>query len=51
MQDPLFWNQTGENQVFGPEVLRDVEEQVQTIRRNLKVAQSRWRSYEKKFGV
>ena len=25
---PLFWNQTGERQVFGPKVLRDVEEQV-----------------------
>jgi len=38
---PLFWNQIGESQVSGPEVLRDAEEQVQTIRQNLKVAQSR----------
>jgi hypothetical protein len=38
---PLFWNQTGESQVFGPEILRDAERQVQTIRENLKVAQSR----------
>jgi hypothetical protein len=42
---PLFWNQTGESQVFGPEILRDAEEQVQTIRQNLKAAQSRQKSY------
>ena len=42
---PLFWNQTGESQVFGPDVLRDVEEQVQMIRDNLKVAQSHQKSY------
>jgi hypothetical protein len=35
---PLFWNQTGESQVFGPDVLRDAEEQVRMIRNNLKVA-------------
>jgi hypothetical protein len=42
---PLFWNQTGENQVFGPDVLRDAEEQVRMIRNNLKVAQSQQKSY------
>jgi transposase InsO family protein len=25
---PLFWSQTGESQIFGPEVLNDVEKQV-----------------------
>jgi len=38
---PLFWNETGENQLFGPEVLREAERQVQEIRNNLKTAQSR----------
>jgi hypothetical protein len=38
---PLFWNQTGETQVFGPDVLRNAEEQVRMIRDNLRVAQSR----------
>ena len=38
---PLFWNQIGETQVFGPYVLRDAEEQVRIIRDNLRVAQSR----------
>ena len=42
---PLFWNQTGVTQVFGPDVLRDVEEQVRMIRDNLRVAQSRQKSY------
>ena len=42
---PSFWNQTGETQVFGPDVLRDAEEQVRMIRDNLKVAQSRQKSY------
>jgi hypothetical protein len=54
---PLFWSQTGEGQVFGPEILRDVERQVQMIRENLRVAQSRQKSYADKrrrdllFGV
>ena len=28
---PLFWNQTGETQVFGTDVLRNAEQQVQII--------------------
>jgi hypothetical protein len=35
---PLFWSQTGESQVFGPEVLKDVEKQVQMVHESLKVA-------------
>ena len=35
---PLFWNQTGETQVFRLDVLRDVEEQVRMIGDNLRVA-------------
>jgi hypothetical protein len=42
---PLFWNQTGETQVFGPDVLRIAEEHVRKIRENLRVAQSRQKSY------
>jgi hypothetical protein len=38
---PLFRSQTRESQVFGPEVLRDAEKQVQMIIENLKVVQSR----------
>jgi transposase InsO family protein len=42
---PLYWNQTGESRVFGPEVLQEAEKQVHIIRENLKTAQSRQKSY------
>jgi hypothetical protein len=42
---PLFWDQTGESQVFGTDVLRNAEDQVRVIRENLRVAQSRQKSY------
>jgi hypothetical protein len=38
---PLFWSQTRESQVFGPEVLKDAEKQVQMVCESLKVAQTR----------
>jgi hypothetical protein len=45
---PLFWSQTGESQVFGLEVLKDAEKQVQMVCESLKVAQSRQKSYADK---
>jgi hypothetical protein len=45
---PLFWSQIGESHVFGPEVLKDVERQVQMIRESLKIAQLRQKSYADK---
>ena len=42
---PLYWHETGESQVFGPEILRRAEEQVQTIRDKLRIAQTRQKSY------
>jgi hypothetical protein len=45
---PLFWSQTGESQVFGLEVLKDAEKQVQMVRESLKVAQSQQKSYADK---
>jgi hypothetical protein len=44
----LFWSQTGESQVFRPEVLKDAEKQVQMVRKSLKVAQSQQKSYVNK---
>jgi hypothetical protein len=38
----------GENQVFEPEVQKDAERQAQMSRENLKVAQSRQKSYANK---
>nr|CAE02083.2 OSJNBa0074B10.11 [Oryza sativa Japonica Group] len=42
---PLFWDQTGERQLFGTEVLAEAEEKVRTIRERLRIAQSRQKSY------
>nr|CAI44621.1 B1168G10.5 [Oryza sativa Japonica Group] len=42
---PLLWDQTGERQVFGTDILREAEEKVKTIQERLRVAQSRHKSY------
>jgi hypothetical protein len=42
---PLFWNQIGESQLFGPEIIKEAERQVEIIRENLKIAQSKQKSY------
>jgi hypothetical protein len=47
-QTPLFWSQTGESHVFGPEVLKDAEKQVQMVHESLTVAQTRQKSYADK---
>jgi hypothetical protein len=42
---PLYWDQTRERQFFGPKLIQEAEEQVQIIRENLRIAQSRQKSY------
>jgi hypothetical protein len=42
---PLHWDQPGERQLFGPDILLEVEENIRLVRENLKTAQSRKRSY------
>jgi hypothetical protein len=42
---PLYWDQTGGRQFFGPELIQEAEEQVCIIRENLRVAQTRKKSY------
>jgi hypothetical protein len=42
---PLFWSKVGERKVFGPEILQEAEKQVRMVRENLRVAQSRQKSY------
>jgi L-arabinose isomerase len=32
---PLFWNEIGEQKVFGPDMLQEVEKQVHKVRENL----------------
>jgi hypothetical protein len=41
----LFWSETGEQKVFGSNVLQEAEKQVCMVRENLRVAQSRQKSY------
>jgi hypothetical protein len=54
---PLFWNETGERKVFGPDILEEAEKQVCMVKENLRVAQWRQKSYanhrrrELSFGV
>jgi hypothetical protein len=42
---PLYWDQTGERQFSGLEIIQEAEEQVRLIRENLRTAQSRQKSY------
>jgi hypothetical protein len=42
---PLYWDQTGERQFFGLEIIQEAKEQVRQIRENLRTAQSRQKSY------
>jgi hypothetical protein len=42
---PLFWSESGEQKVFGPDILQEAEKQLHMVRENLQVAQSRQKSY------
>jgi hypothetical protein len=42
---PLNWSETGERQLFGPDLIKEAEEQVRVIRDRLRAAQSRQKSY------
>jgi hypothetical protein len=44
-QTPLMWYEVGERSLFGPDMIKDAEEQVAKVRENLKVAQNRQKSY------
>jgi hypothetical protein len=44
-QTPLFWNETGEWKVFGPNILQEAKKQVRMVKENLRVTQSRQKTY------
>ena len=44
-QTPLMWPKVGERSLFGPDMIKEAEEQVAKVQENLKVAQSRQKSY------
>jgi transposase InsO family protein len=37
----LFWSETGERKVFGPDILQEAEKQVHMVMENLRIVQSR----------
>jgi hypothetical protein len=41
----LFWNEMGERKVFGLDILKEAEKQVRMLKENLRVTQSRQKSY------
>jgi hypothetical protein len=41
----LQWDQPGEKQVFGPDILLEAEENIKMVRENMRIAQPRQRSY------
>jgi hypothetical protein len=41
----IILNETGEWKVFGPDILQEAEKQVHVVRENLRVTQSRQKSY------
>jgi hypothetical protein len=40
-QTPLMWSKVRERSLFGPDMIKEAEEQVAKVRENLKAAQSR----------
>jgi hypothetical protein len=44
-QTPLSWNETGEQKVFGPDILEEAEKQVRMVKENLRVTQLSQKSY------
>jgi hypothetical protein len=42
---PLFWNEMGQRKVFRPDILEEAVKQVCMVRENLRVVQSRQKSY------
>jgi hypothetical protein len=41
----LFWSEAGEWKVFGPDILQEAEKQLRMVMENLRVTQSRQKSY------
>jgi hypothetical protein len=45
---PLAWSKVGERTLFGPAIIEEAEEKVEKVRENLRIAQSRQKSYADK---
>ena len=42
---PMCWTELNEHKVMGPDIVKDTEEKVQVIRKRLKAASDRQKSY------
>ena len=42
---PINWSESGERSFFGPDLVKDTDDQVRIIRENLCIAQSRQKTY------
>jgi hypothetical protein len=47
-QSPLYWNNIGERQTLGPELIQDTREKVRVIKERMSIAHSRQKSYANK---
>lgn len=47
-RSPICWNEIGESQITGPELIQETSDKIQRIRDNLLVARSRQKSYADK---
>jgi hypothetical protein len=45
---PLAWSEVGERTLYGPAIIEEAEKKVEKVRENLRVAQSRKKSYANK---
>jgi hypothetical protein len=45
---PLYWDEVGERQLLGPEMIQDTKDKVGLIRKRMLTAQSRQKSYADK---
>jgi len=44
-QTPLMWSKVGERSLFGPDMIKEAEEQVAKVQENPKAAQTKQKSY------
>jgi hypothetical protein len=44
-RSPLYWDEVGERQLLGPEIVQDTKDKIALIRRRMLTAQSRQKSY------
>jgi hypothetical protein len=47
-RSPLYWDEVGESQLLGPELVQETKEKIALIRKRMLTAQSRQKSYEDK---